>query len=83
MTLTIEHIDGITIDGATAAGDLHISMGCAGNRWSPPESPSIFAGDLTTEDGDSITVAELDESALDLLMEQVIGMPCWGAGGAE
>ena len=79
MTLTIEHIDGITIDGATVAGDLHITMGCAGNRWSPPESPSIFAGDLTTEDGDSITVAELDENTLDLLMEQVVDMPCWGA----
>ena len=79
MTLTIEHIDRITIDGATVAGDLHITMGCAGNRWSPPESPSIFAGDLTTEDGDSITVAELDENTLDLLMEQVVDMPCWGA----
>ena len=81
MTVTIDEVDLIHLPGwGYVTGEVILSPGYAGDRWSPPEAPAVEGGTLTTEDGDHVLdVEELveDDDMHTLLMDQIATLPRW------
>jgi len=78
MTETIDMLDLIHLPGwGYVTGEVILSTGYAGDRWSPPEAPAVESGTLTTEDGRTLDVEELveDEDTHTLLMNQIAALP--------